>query len=85
MLAQQNKGLRVFHEANRNHWQEQWQALGENRDIFSSLPFFRFFIARFSSFNCQLLLAKDNVRNDSLRLWPLRTSAVSLAREWIQG
>ncbi|RMT56164.1 hypothetical protein ALP44_102415 [Pseudomonas syringae pv. theae] len=47
MLAQQNKGLRVFHEANRNHWQEQWQALEKNRDIFSSLPFFRFFIARF--------------------------------------
>ncbi|RMR15268.1 hypothetical protein ALP92_103155 [Pseudomonas syringae pv. primulae] len=47
VLAQQNKGLRVFHEANRNHWQEQWQALAKNRDIFSSLPFFQFFIARF--------------------------------------
>ncbi|RML41889.1 hypothetical protein ALQ95_102214 [Pseudomonas syringae pv. ribicola] len=50
MLAQQNKGLRVFHEANRNHWPEQWQALEKNRDIFSSLPFLRFFIARFPAF-----------------------------------
>ncbi|MGN2414069.1 hypothetical protein [Pseudomonas syringae] len=35
MLAQQNKGLSIVHEANRTHWHEQWQALEKNRDKFS--------------------------------------------------